>query len=181
MARRILHIEPTDAQWRAIDSLHNPFIQVEGESTDDGPVLLRVTEIIDDFEVAVSTIDPDGDIVTREVLNGYHQGWTAYDIEDEVDETFYERLHNPTNFATEVRLDEIGADGEYANVLQVQSTLTESTDTMTHRQIQDRAMEVLGELITDPVIVDEENWIVRAGGRDFRLSYRTVEKVTEES
>ena len=88
MARRIIHIEPTEEQWAAIDYIyqgHTPFVaRVTG---DDGEPTgsLWAERVVDDSIVQLFTIDPDGSY-SYEELEGLNQGWTRYDQSgDEID------------------------------------------------------------------------------------------------
>lgn len=82
MARRIIHIEPTEEQWLTIDEIYGslgaPFIAAvtdeQGEPTGD----LWAVRIVDDFEVRLYTIRFDGSCVYEE-LEGLNLGWTRYD------------------------------------------------------------------------------------------------------
>ncbi len=82
MARRIIHIEPTEEQWLVIDEIYGssgtPFIAAvtdeQGEPTGD----LWAERIVDDFEVRLYTIRPDSSCVYEE-LEGLNRGWTRYD------------------------------------------------------------------------------------------------------
>ncbi len=81
MARRIIHIEPTDEQWAALDEIYagcTPFVALitdeHGEPTGD----LWAERVVDDSEVRLYTIRPDGSY-TYEELEALHHGWTWYD------------------------------------------------------------------------------------------------------
>lgn len=178
MARRIFHIEPTDAQWVVIDFLHNPAIQIHTDSINNESGILRVTEIVDDV-VSVFTIDPDGYVIAQEVLNGCDDGWTAYDEEGEVNEHFYEYLAAPECFVTHVELVEITTskkDGDGGGAVHAQATVPTAVTLHTRRFIQDLAITALAEVVDTPTITDPEKWIVTTEGRDFQLNYRVVEK-----
>lgn len=178
MARRILHIEPTDAQWTIIDFLDNPAIQIHTDPINNEPGILRVTEIVDDV-VTVFTIDLDGYVIAQEVLNVYGDGWTAYNEEGEVNERFYEHLAAPESFVTHVELEEITTnknDGDRRGVIHAQAIVPTAVTLHTRRLIQDLAITALAEVVATPSITDPEKWIVTTEGRDFQLNYRVVEK-----
>lgn len=178
MARRILHIEPTDAQWVIIDSLDDPAIQVHTDSINNEPNILRATEVVDDI-VTIFTIDPDGYIIAQEALDGCGRGWTAYNEKGEVNECFYEHLTTPESFVTHVELVEITTnknDGDCGGAIYAHATVPTAVTLHTRRLIQDLAITALAEVVATPTITDREEWIVTTEGCDFQLNYRVVEK-----
>lgn len=81
MARRIIHIEPTDEQWATINYIyagHTPFLAQITDSNGEPNGSLYAELIVDDHTVRLYTIAPDGEL-TYEELEGLNQGWTKYD------------------------------------------------------------------------------------------------------
>ncbi|MBL3698994.1 hypothetical protein [Leucobacter luti] len=81
MARRIIHIEPTDAQWETIDELTAPGTAFVANQTDEqgeptGELWLERT--IDDRQVRLYSIAADGSF-TYEELEGLGYGWRQFD------------------------------------------------------------------------------------------------------
>jgi hypothetical protein len=83
-ARRVIHIEPTEAQWLVIDAVdgHNPYIA----PSENGSLFLYRVE--DDNLVELYNIEPNGDYTYESLVDGFHRGWTSFDsdgnpIEDE--------------------------------------------------------------------------------------------------
>jgi len=75
-ARRVIHIEPTNEQWLTIDLLvSNPRLT----ANDNGNISLY--RIVDDALVELYDIEPNG-AYTYESLQGFHQGWTTFDSDD---------------------------------------------------------------------------------------------------
>lgn len=71
MARRIIRHEPTEAQWDVIDSLFDPYVKALGSENGEA---IQVYEVIDDSEVNLYTIQPDGECVS-ETLVALNHGW----------------------------------------------------------------------------------------------------------
>ena len=81
MARRIIHIEPTDAQWEVLDGIYDRGTMFVANDTGRGsePTSVLWAElIVDDSEVRLYRIEPDGSF-TYEELEGLNHGWTKYD------------------------------------------------------------------------------------------------------
>lgn len=76
--KRVIHIEPTDAQWRTIDSIdnNNPYVAPAG----NGHLFLYYVE--DDHKVELYNIAPDGDFTYESLVDGFHHGWTSFDSND---------------------------------------------------------------------------------------------------
>ena len=91
--RRVIHIEPTDEQWAALDHIYGgytPFVAVITDEHGQPSGSLYAERIVDDNEIQLYTIAPDGSY-TYEELEGLGYGWTKYDeggeeIKDEDDE-----------------------------------------------------------------------------------------------
>lgn len=80
MARRIIRHEPTEAQWNVIDSLSDPYVSARGSENGEA---LQVYEIVEDSEVNLYTIQPNGEYII-ESLVGLYNGWeTCVPGEDE--------------------------------------------------------------------------------------------------
>lgn len=80
MARRIIRHEPTEAQWNVIDSLTDPYVNARGSENGEA---LQVYEIVEDSEVNLYTIQPNGEYII-ESLVGLYNGWeTRVPGEDE--------------------------------------------------------------------------------------------------
>lgn len=71
MARRIIRHEPTEAQWDVIDSLFDPYVKARGSENGE---IIQVYEVIDDSDVNLYTIKPDGEYVI-ESLVALNHGW----------------------------------------------------------------------------------------------------------
>lgn len=83
MARRIIHIEPTDAQWDAIDYIYQggtPFLAHVTDEHREPTGSLYAERVEDDNIVQLFEIAPDGNYTYQE-LNGLNRGWTKYDEE----------------------------------------------------------------------------------------------------
>lgn len=74
-ARVIPAIEPTEAQWRVLDSLRDPYVK----QAENG--VLQAYEIKDDNHVALYTVQPDGAYLVETLLDGLGYGWTTLDSE----------------------------------------------------------------------------------------------------
>lgn len=88
---RVIHIEPTDAQWATIDGItggHHPFLVPVGEG------VLHLEHTVDDTSVRLYVIQPDGSY-TYEELEGLGQGWSGSlnadgtPVESEHDESLF--------------------------------------------------------------------------------------------
>lgn len=80
MARRIIRHEPTEAQWNVINSLHEPYVNARGSENGE---TIKVYEIVDDNEVNLYTIQPNGEYII-ESLVALNHGWeTRVPGEDE--------------------------------------------------------------------------------------------------
>lgn len=88
---RVIHIEPTDAQWVTIDEItagHHPFLMPVGEG------VLHLEHTVDNTSVRLYVIQPDGGY-TYEELEGLGQGWSGSlnadgtPVESEHDESLY--------------------------------------------------------------------------------------------
>lgn len=71
MARRIIRHEPTEAQWNVIDYLSDPYVSARGSENGEA---LQVYEIVEDSEVNLYTIQPNGEYII-ESLVGLYNGW----------------------------------------------------------------------------------------------------------
>lgn len=81
MARRVIHIEPTDEQWAAIDYIYQgytPFVAQVTDGHGEPTGSLWAERVVDDSIVQLFTICPDGSYAYEE-LEGLNQGWTRYD------------------------------------------------------------------------------------------------------
>lgn len=83
MARRIIHIEPTEEQWEVLDELYGLGTRFVASDTDEhgepnGTLWAEVVE--DDHTVRLYRVAPDGSY-TYEELEGLNQGWTRYDAD----------------------------------------------------------------------------------------------------
>lgn len=82
MTRRIIQIEPTDSQWEVIDELFGlaaPFVAAVTDEHGAPTGELWVERIVDDSEVRLYTVQPDGSYVYEELSGGLHHGWTRND------------------------------------------------------------------------------------------------------
>lgn len=90
VASRVIHIEPTGEQWATIDELTAPGTPFVAAVTDEqgGPTgELWLERIIDDSEVRLYTVQPDGSYACEELSDGLHRGWTRYDEDgNEIDD-----------------------------------------------------------------------------------------------
>ncbi|NLA66434.1 MAG: hypothetical protein GX862_11100 [Leucobacter sp.] len=80
---RIIHIEPTEAQWAAIDYIFEgltPFIAAETDAHGEPTGTLFAQRIIGDQSVQEFRVQADGQYSYDE-LNDLHQGWTRYDVD----------------------------------------------------------------------------------------------------
>lgn len=73
MTRRIIQIEPTDSQWVVIDELFGlaaPFVAAVTDEHGAPTGKLWVERIVDDSEVRLYTVQPDGSYVYDERSGG---------------------------------------------------------------------------------------------------------------
>lgn len=85
MARRIIHIELTDAQWAAIDYIYQggtPFLAHVTDEHREPTGSLYAERVEDDDLVQLFEIAPDGSYTYQE-LNDLGGGWTKYDQDGE--------------------------------------------------------------------------------------------------
>lgn len=79
----------TPAQLEVLKSLHTPHINLSSDRQAYLEQTLTALEVKDDYQVRLYTIAPDGNY-RYEDLNGFNQGWTAYDKNGtEISETVY--------------------------------------------------------------------------------------------
>lgn len=74
-------INITDAQQAVLNGLRAP--SVEAENTPENQ-LIRAYEVIDDNQVTLYSIAPDGTYTYESLENGFNQGWTTFDSDGQV-------------------------------------------------------------------------------------------------